>query len=146
MRRPKGCPKFCFYGRLEDAALYELLRAVGAPLSGGRAELAARLRAHPLAAPYADEGRAPSMTVGGCTFEIEGDGVHTPDGLNLDDIKAACRAKGLKVTGSRFKLVLSLLQHAARGAAAVAAPQAAATKKAATKKAPKPKLATEAAA
>ena len=124
MGKPKGTGG-CFYSGCTGAQLTELLRALALPVSGAKAEQVARLRAHPAAAAYADEARA--GTLSRVTLEWVG----ARDGVTLDDLKEACRAAGLKVTGNKYALVLSLLRKAGPGgvsAADVAKPRAPSTK------------------
>ncbi len=124
MGKPKGTAG-CFYSGCTGAQLVELLRALALPVSGSKAELVARLRAHPAAAPYADEAR--SGTVSRVTLEWVG----ARDGATLESVKEACRAAGLKVTGTKYALVLSLLRRAGPGGAApadAAKPRAPSTK------------------
>ena len=97
-------------------------------MSGTKPELVARLRAHPSAAAYADEAR--SGTLPRVTLEWVG----ARDGVTLDDLKAACRERGLKVTGTKYQLVLSLRCAAGPGGsrpADAAKPRAPSTKPAA---------------
>jgi hypothetical protein len=97
----------CMYAGLTGAQLAELLRAVCAPVSGSNKEaLVQRLREHPLAARYAVEGRSPTLSR--ATLDLVGG----RDGLQLADIKEECKQKGLRVSGTRFELVLSLLRVA----------------------------------
>jgi hypothetical protein len=115
MKAPKK-PAGCFFSGLTGAHLAECLRAISAPVSGSKGELVARLRAHPLSAPYAVEGRAPTLSR--ATVEFVGG----RDGLQMCDIKERCKAAGVKTSGNKFDLVLRLLQ----AAGGVVAPPAAA--------------------
>ena len=93
----------CWFSKLTTEELSALLKAVGAPRSGLKADLVARLKSHPVAAEYGFEARAPVLSRSTCEL------VGGRDGMSVDDIKDRCRARGLKVTGKRFALVLSLL-------------------------------------
>jgi hypothetical protein len=118
-------PPGCFYSGLTGAQLAECLRAVNAPVSAAnKGELVARLRAHPLSAPYAVEGRAPTLSR--ATVEFVGG----RDGLQLADIKERCKEAGVKTSGNKFDLVLRLLQLAGGVVAppAATAPRAPSTK------------------
>lgn len=108
-RKPKGAPSGCFYSSCTGAQLTELLRALGLPVSGAKPDQVARLRAHPAAAPYADEAR--TGTLSRVTLEWVG----ARDGATLESIKEECRAAGLRVSGNKFQLVLALLSAAGPG-------------------------------
>lgn len=61
-KTPKGSAG-CFYSKCTSDELSKLLKAVGAPSSASaKAELVARLRAHPVASAYAVEGRSPTIS------------------------------------------------------------------------------------
>lgn len=116
MRAP-GKVSGCFYSGLTVAELQTALRVCKLPLSGSKADLVARLRAHPEAGKYAVEGR--SATLSRRTLEFVGG----RDGVQLSDLKALCKQKGLRGTGSKAELVLSLLTAAAQPAGAPAPAQ-----------------------
>jgi len=101
----------CWFSKLTGAELSALLKACGAPSSGVKADLIARLRGHPAAAEYGALARAPVLSRFTCEF------VGGRDGLSVDDIKDRCRHRGLKVTGTRLQLVVSLLSAPAAPAA-----------------------------
>jgi hypothetical protein len=106
----------CWFSKLTVGELGELLRAAGAPVSAPtKAELVARLRAHPVASRYAAQRRAPTLCT--ATGALTGG----REGLSLADVQDRCRAAGLKVSGTRFELVRTLLA-AERASAAPGAP------------------------
>jgi hypothetical protein len=78
----------CWFSKLTTGELSLLLRACGAPASGNdsKAELVARLRAHPVAAAYAAVRRAPALSRGSSCALVGG-----RDGLSVADIKQRCR-------------------------------------------------------
>jgi hypothetical protein len=125
MGKPKG-PSGCFYSSCTGDQLTELLRALALPVSGNKALQVARLRAHKASAPFADVAR--SGTISRVTLEWVG----AREGATLESIKEACRSSGLKVTGNKYALVLSLLRAAGPGGAAptdaAAKPRAPSTK------------------
>ena len=106
----------CWFDKLTTTELSELLKACGESRGGAKADLVARLSRHAAAAEYSAEARAPVLSRTTCEF------VGGRDGLSVDDIKRRCRERGLKVSGTRFQLVLSLLSAppAAAGAPPVA--------------------------
>ena len=127
-RKPKDAPSGCFYSGCTGAQLQELLRACALPVSGTKPELVTRLRAHPAASAYADEARSGTLSRVTCEW------VGARAGVTLDDLKEACRERGLKVTGTKYQLVLSLLCAAGPGGsrpADAAKPRAPSTKPAA---------------
>lgn len=119
----------CWFSKLTTSELSALLKACGAPSSGVKADLIARLRGHPAAAEYGALARAPVLSRSTCEF------VGGRDGLSVDDIKDRCRHRGLKVTGTRLQLVVSLLSTPSGGApAAPRAPRAPSKKPADTER------------
>jgi hypothetical protein len=65
--------------------------------------LVSRLLSHPSTAFYGQEARAASYTAG---FGLN----PGRDGTSVDSLKEDCRAKGLRVTGNKYNLMLRLLQ------------------------------------
>lgn len=115
----------CFFSGLTGAELSELARAAGAPVSGAKPDLVARLRAHPVCSAYADEGR--SGTLSRATLEWVG----ARPGYQLPELKQLCKDAGLRSTGTKYELVLSLVRRAGPGGARVedaAKPRAPSTK------------------
>ena len=131
-KKPKG-PPGCWFSKCTISELTEMLRAVGAPVSGNKVELVDRLHAHPIAATYGTEFRMPSfrqfaarerMMMDSYGYDSDDGVAELPsmhgncNGRAVSDIKEECRQRGLKVTGNRYDLVLSLLRAKAAPAPA----------------------------
>jgi hypothetical protein len=101
--KPKKKPAENFFEKLKVEQLTELLRASKQPVSGTKAVLIGRLLSHPATAFYGQEARAASYTAG---FGLN----PGRDGTSVDSLKEDCRAKGLRVTGNNYDLMLRLLQ------------------------------------
>eukprot|EP00854_Cymbomonas_tetramitiformis_P014889 gene14889-17601_t len=100
-RKPK---KENWFERLTVDQMKDLLKASRQTVSGTKAELVARLMANENTSSYGAEARA--GTISRVTLEWVGH----QEGKTLDDIKAECRNKGLQVSGTKYDLVLRLLQ------------------------------------
>lgn len=90
----------CWYSKLS----VEQLQALAAACGFYGCDLVMRLHAHPLSAPYGVSYKAQSD---GAYFE----GDDGSEGLSLDSLKYLCAERSLPVSGSRFTLVLALLNH-----------------------------------
>ena len=120
MGKSKATNNRCWFSKLSVEHVVALAAAVG--MTG--CDLVTRLHAHPLAAPYGVTYKAPTYAYGsGAYFALD---CGEPAGLSPEQLKELCRERGLPATGSRFALVLALLQHHAEEArVAVAAARAA---------------------
>ena len=90
----------CWYSKLS----VEQLQALAAACGFYGCDLVTRLHAHPLSAPYGVSYKAQSDA----DFFAGDDG---SEGLSLDSLKYLCAERSLPVSGSRFTLVLALLNH-----------------------------------
>jgi len=96
-KAPKGGPPGCFYSKCTVDELSALLRALVLPVSGNKETLVGRLRAHPLSAAYADEGRSPTLSRSTCEL------VGGREGKQLGDLVSECvgSQEGAKLAFSR---------------------------------------------
>ena len=92
------------------------LTIVGSLLQG---DLVARLLAHPVSAPYSFDGRTNRMTFSSAEKYDPDDMEQQFKNANtksVGELKEECKGAGLKSSGNRYELVLSLLRAKAGGA------------------------------
>jgi hypothetical protein len=82
-----------------------LCRSAKLPVSGTKAELVARLLVDQSTARFGVESKA-------SVFRRDGEYIPGTDGETLESLKDQCKNAGLSSTGSKFKLVERLVQHA----------------------------------
>ena len=104
-KKAKKPPKDNWFERLSNDELKSLCRSAKLPVSGTKAELVARLLVDQRTARFGVESKAD---------RIVGDGEWIPGtyGETLESLKYECKNAGLSSTGSKFKLVERLVQHA----------------------------------
>lgn len=132
---PKRKRDASWWESLTIKELIECLRALHAPTKGTKPELVARLTAHPESARYSKDGRANKLTF--ARVMAAGTGYDSGDectpfdpfeGCTKSDLQEECKAKGLKSTGNRYELVLSLLRIAGGAVLVTHTPRAPSTK------------------
>ena len=107
-KKPKKPKKENFYEKLTVDQLKEILRASQQPVSGTRSALLARLLADSRTSHYGQEARA-SVMYRTADFDV---GFTAPkEGWSVESLKSACLSKGLVQSGSKYELVLRLLQE-----------------------------------
>ena len=98
-------PKDNWFERLSNDELKSLCRSAKLPVSGTKAELVARLLEDQSTARFGVESKA-------SVFRRDGEYIPGTDGETLESLKDQCKNAGLSSTGSKFKLVERLVQHA----------------------------------
>ena len=98
-------PKDNWFERLSNDELKSLCRSAKLLVSGTKAELVARLLEDQSTARFGVESKA-------SVFRRDGEYIPGTDGETLESLKDQCKNAGLGSTGSKFKLVERLVQHA----------------------------------
>mmetsp|Transcript_20864 Transcript_20864/g.42697 ORF Transcript_20864/g.42697 Transcript_20864/m.42697 type:complete len:305 (+) Transcript_20864:37-951(+) len=107
-KKAKKAKKDNFFEKLTVQELKELLRASQQPVSGNHAALVERLLADARTSQYGAEARA-SVVYRTADFDIGF--TAAKEGWSVQSLKSACLSKGLVQSGSKYELVLRLLQE-----------------------------------
>ena len=105
-KKPKKVPKDSWFERLTNDELKSLCKSAKLRLSGTKPELVARLQENEGTARFGVESKP-----GRWSFKAEDFNPGTV-GVTLDELKSECKDAGISSTGTKFKLVERLVQHA----------------------------------
>ena len=104
-KKPKKVPKDSWFERLTNDELKSLCKSAKLRLSGTKPELVARLQENEGTARFGVESKPARLS-------LHGDYTDAIDGVTLDGLKSECKDAGISSTGTKFKLVERLVQHA----------------------------------
>lgn len=104
-KKPKKVPKDSWFERLTNDELKSLCKSAKLRLSGTKPELVARLLENEGTARFGVESKP-------ARFPLHEDYTPGIDGVTLDGLKSECKDAGISSTGTKFKLVERLVQHA----------------------------------
>jgi len=104
-KKPKKVPKDSWFERLTNDELKSLCKSAKLRLSGTKPELVARLQENEGTARFGVESKPARLC-------LHGDFTDEIDGVTLDGLKSECKDAGISSTGTKFKLVERLVQHA----------------------------------
>ena len=105
-KKPKKVPKDSWFERLTNDELKSLCKSAKLRLSGTKPELVARLQENEGTARFGVESKPSRWSY---TNEDFNPGTV---GVTLDELKSECKDAGISSTGTKFKLVERLVQHA----------------------------------
>ena len=105
-KKPKKVPKDSWFERLTNDELKSLCKSAKLRLSGTKPELVARLQENEGTARFGVESKP-----GRWSFKAEDFNPGTV-GVTLDELRSECKDAGISSTGTKFKLVERLVQHA----------------------------------
>lgn len=104
-KKPKKVPKDSWFERLTNDELKSLCKSAKLRLSGTKPELVARLLENEGTARFGVESKP-------ARFPLHEDYTPGIDGVTLDGLKSECKDAGISSTGTKFKFVERLVQHA----------------------------------